>query len=112
MFCKRCGKELTNDANFCPHCGEAVNEKTAFGADNHVEDDRKSKLIAALLGIFLGGWGAHNFYLGFTKRGVVQIILTVCCCGAGAIWGFIEGIMILADSIKVDAEGRPLKKDC
>ncbi len=112
MFCRKCGKELGNDDNFCPHCGEAVNETKTFKAEPAVEDDRKSKLLAGLFGIFLGGFGVHNFYLGFTKRGVVQILLTVCCCGVGSIWGFIEGILIFADSIKVDAEGRPLKKDC
>ena len=112
MFCKNCGKELTNNTNFCPDCGTAVNEDKPFGTQANENDDRKSKLLAGLFGIFLGGFGVHNFYLGFTKRGVIQILLTLCCFGTGAIWGFIEGIMIFADSIKVDAEGRPLKKDC
>ena len=26
MFCQKCGKELAQDANFCPYCGE----KTTF----------------------------------------------------------------------------------
>ena len=111
MFCKNCGKELTNDTKFCPACGTAVNEDKPFGAEVDENDNRKSKLIAGLLGIFLGGWGVHNFYLGFTKRAVAQILLTVFLCGAGAIWGFIEGILILVDNINVDAEGNPLKKD-
>lgn len=112
MFCKNCGKELTNDTKFCPNCGTAVNEDKPFGSQVDENDDRKSKLIAGLLGIFLGGWGAHNFYLGFTKKAVAQILLTVFLCGTGAIWGLIEGIMILADNIKFDADGSPLKKDC
>jgi TM2 domain-containing membrane protein YozV len=69
----------------------------------------KSKLAAGLLGILLGGWGVHRFYLGFTSIGVAQIIVTICTCGIGALWGFIEGILILTGSINTDARGLPLK---
>ena len=68
----------------------------------------KSKIAAGLLGIFLGGWGVHNFYLGYTSKAVIQIVVSLCTCGIGAIWGFVEGIMILAGSINTDADGRPL----
>ena len=69
----------------------------------------KSKMAAGLLGIFLGAWGVHNFYLGNTSRGVIQIVVTLVTCGIGSIWGLIEGIMILAGSINTDANGVPLK---
>lgn len=73
-------------------------------------DERKSKLAAGLLGIFLGGIGVHRFYLGYTTIGVVQILVTIVTCGIGAIWGFIEGILIIAGTtITTDAEGRPFK---
>ncbi len=68
----------------------------------------KKKMTAALLGILLGAWGIHNFYLGFTKKAIIQIIVSVCTCGIGGIWGFIEGIMILTGSINTDANGNPL----
>ncbi len=74
-------------------------------------DLRKSKLVASLLGIFLGGFGIHRFYLGYTTIGIVQIIVTVLTCGVGHIWGFIEGILILiGNTITTDAEGRSLKE--
>jgi TM2 domain-containing membrane protein YozV len=74
-------------------------------------DPRKSKLLAGLLGIFLGGFGVHRFYLGYIGIGIAQIIVTLCTCGAGAIWGLIEGIMVLVGSgITTDAEGRTLKE--
>ena len=74
-------------------------------------DDRKSKLAAGLLGIFLGGIGVHRFYLGYTTIGVVQIIVTLLTCGVGWIWGFIEGILIVAGTtITTDAQGRSLKE--
>ena len=69
---------------------------------------QKSKVAAGLLGIFLGGWGIHRFYLGFIGIGIAQIIVTILTCGIGALWGFIEGIMILCNAMPTDAEGRPL----
>ncbi len=73
-------------------------------------DERKSKLTAGLLGIFLGGLGVHRFYLGYTTIGVVQIIVTICTFGIGSIWGLIEGILIIAGTtITTDAQGRPFK---
>lgn len=69
----------------------------------------KSKLAAGLLGVFLGAWGIHRFYLGFVGIGIAQIIVTLCTCGLGALWGFIEGILILSGVINTDAQGRPLR---
>lgn len=59
------------------------------------------KLVAGLLGILLGGLGIHKFYLGYTKEGVIQLVITICTCGAGSIVGLIEGILYLTKS---DAE--------
>lgn len=68
----------------------------------------KKKMVAGLLGIFLGGWGIHQFYLGDAKKGIIRIVVSLVTCGFGGIWGFIEGIMILAGSIKTDAAGNEL----
>ena len=77
----------------------------------HAYDPRKSKLVAGLLGIFLGGFGVHRFYLGYTGIAIAQIAVTICTCGAGALWGLIEGILILAGStITTDADGQTLKE--
>lgn len=71
--------------------------------------EQKSKLAAGLLGIFLGSLGIHRFYLGYTKMGIIQIIVTFLTCGIGALWGEIEGILILCGStITTDANGNPL----
>ena len=76
----------------------------------HAVDLRKSKLVAGLLGIFLGGFGVHRFYLGYTGIGVAQILVTCFTCGIGSLWGLIEGILILVGStITTDSEGRTLK---
>jgi len=74
-------------------------------------DLRKSKIVAGLLGIFVGGLGIHRFYLGYIGIAVAQIIVTICTFGIGALWGFIEGILILVGTaITTDADGRPLKE--
>ena len=75
--------------------------------------EQKSKVAAGLLGIFLGALGVHNFYLGYTSKAVVQLLLTLLSCGAlgvvSEIWGLIEGIQILTGAINTDAKGIPLK---
>ena len=75
----------------------------------NVKISGKSRVTAGLLGIFLGGFGVHNFYLGFHVKAIIQILLSVFCCGVGSIWGFIEGILILANKINVDAKGETLQ---
>lgn len=67
----------------------------------------RSKIAAGLLGIFLGGWGIHNFYLGKTSMGVIQIVVTLVTCGIGSLWGFVEGIMCLCGQV-TDVDGLPL----
>lgn len=70
----------------------------------------KSRIAAGILGILLGGLGIHNFYLGYNKKAVIQIIVTFVTCGIGSIWGLIEGILILVKSpaYLTDANGVPL----
>ena len=76
---------------------------------------QKSKLAAGLLGILIGSFGVHNFYLGYTGKAVAQLLLATVgwiTCGiaplAALIWGLVEGIMILTGSINVDGKNVPL----
>ncbi|MDR1834154.1 MAG: TM2 domain-containing protein [Propionibacteriaceae bacterium] len=71
--------------------------------------EQKSKLAAGLLGIFLGGLGIGRFYLGYTGLGVAQLLVSIFTFGIGAIWGFIDGILILTGSPNTDGNGVPLK---
>ena len=117
-YCTSCGSQIEENAKFCQNCGspqddnEFVNygnskSTNVTGSVNNGTGSR-SKIAAGLLGVFLGGWGIHNFYLGYTTKGVIQIVVTIITCGIGAIWGFIEGILILVGSINTDADGNPL----
>lgn len=111
-YCHNCGKPLAPDAAVCLNCGVANKQAPAA--------DAKSRLAAGLLGVFLGGFGVHNFYLGYTNKAVTQLVLTIvgiplCCFGIGVpiimgvgIWGLVEAIMILTGNINTDGKGNPL----
>jgi TM2 domain-containing membrane protein YozV len=85
--------------------------QTAYPPAPVVSDPRKSKLAAGLIAILVPGWGIHNFYLGFTGKGIAQLVLTLTCVGmiVSIPWSIVEGILILVGSIKADASGLPLK---
>jgi TM2 domain-containing membrane protein YozV len=68
----------------------------------------KTKLIAGLLQILLP-FGIGRFYLGDTRTGIWQLVVTLATCGVGSLWSFIDGIIILATDDVTDAEGRPLR---
>ncbi len=105
-FCSNCGMQTFPNAYVCTHCGVPLSQPIVVG-------EQKSKIVAGLLGIFLGSLGVHNFYLGYTGKGVAQLLITLLSCGAGAtitsIWGLIEGILILTGSIDKDSNNVPLK---
>ncbi|OKL50699.1 hypothetical protein BM477_01495 [Boudabousia marimammalium] len=72
---------------------------------------QKSRVVAGVLGILLGGLGIHNFYLGYTKLGVIQLVLTILSFGVASLWGFVEGILYLVGNTprwSQDAQGLPL----
>lgn len=94
----------------------------AYGP-NGMPRSPKSKVAAALLAFFLGPFGAHNFYMGYTSRAATQLVLTLIgwvtslifiglfLLAAVGIWVFVEFIMILVGSggYERDSEGYPLQ---
>lgn len=66
----------------------------------------KSKVVGGVLNIIIPGVG--RMYLGYSAIGVMQFILTFVC-GVGAIWAFIDGILILANGVQYDGYGRQLR---
>lgn len=59
----------------------------------------EKKIAAGICGILLGALGIHKFILGYTKEGVIMLLVTVLTLGFGGfimgIIGLIEGIMYL-----------------
>jgi hypothetical protein len=62
--------------------------------------------VAGLLGVLLGPIGVHRFYLGYQLIGILQFL--ACFTGIGALWGWIEGVIILSNAPFSDADGRLL----
>ena len=58
----------------------------------------EKKIAAGICGILLGGLGVHKFILGYTKEGIIQLVVSVLTCGLGSIIGLIEGIIYLTKS--------------
>ena len=67
----------------------------------------KSKLVAGLLQILIP-IGIGRFYIGDNKTGVIQLVVTLVTCGIGALWPFIDGIIMLVTDSK-DANGYMLR---
>lgn len=65
----------------------------------------KSRLSFILLGIFLGSFGVHNFYAGYTARGLAQLALTVFTLFYGSvvtwIWALVEVCTVNRDKNNV-----------
>ena len=62
----------------------------------------RKKIPAAICGLLLGSLGVHKFILGYTKQGVIMLLVTVLTVGFGGIVmgliGLIEGIVYLTKS--------------
>jgi TM2 domain-containing membrane protein YozV/RNA polymerase subunit RPABC4/transcription elongation factor Spt4 len=116
VICPKCGVAPLNGRNVCWSCGQQTNPLAEICVKCGVRltpayaarQGTKSKLAAGLLGIFLGGFGVHRFYLGYIGIGIAQIVVTLITFGFGALWGFIEGILILVGSMNKDAMGYAL----
>ena len=106
-FCKNCGASVEPNAAVCLSCGSAIsNQNTAAGT--------KSKIVAGLLAILLGTLGIHNFYLGYTKKAVVQLLISIFGAflfGLGPlavwVWAIIEAVKIFTGQA-TDANGNAL----
>ena len=87
-YCRDCGAVIKSQAEICPKCG--VRQRTPVLAA------ARNRTSAALFAFFLGGLGAHRFYLGQGGLGVLYLLF--CWTFIPAIAGFIEGIVFLSMS--------------
>lgn len=119
--CSRCGQPVTANFRFCQGCGAPV-EAPAHQTPNMNQampnmqyqncqtqgmvNEPKDRLVFILLGVFLGCFGAHNFYAGYTGKAVAQLLITLLSFTTLAfisvIWAIIEVI-----TVRQDAKGVP-----
>jgi len=65
----------------------------------HPSNQESKRVIAGILGILLGVFGLHKFILGYTKEGIIMLVLALITCGSvPSLIGFIEGIIYLTKS--------------
>ena len=95
--CQECNKEVSDKANSCPGCGAPINN-TIVQQQTIVITPNKSKSLAALLALFLGGLGIHKFYLNSPGWGFIYLIF--CWTFIPAILGFIEALIYIFMSDK------------
>lgn len=85
-----------------------------YGNESKEVRKMKSKIAAGVLAILLGQLGIHNFYLGYTKRGIIQLLATIFFSWTYFIplviwaWAIYEAVQILTGKV-VDAKGQPLQ---
>lgn len=90
--CPICGKVIHLSAITCPACG--AQQPGAMIASNAT--NIKSRVTAALLAFFLGGFGAHKFYCGHIGLGFLYLLFF--WTWIPAIIAFFEGIIYLVGS--------------
>lgn len=85
-YCRHCAAVIKAAAEICPKCGVRQRHAVAVAGRN--------RSSAAIFAIFLGGIGAHKFYVGQTGMGVLYLLF--CWTLIPAFVGFIEGIVYLS----------------
>ena len=102
MFCKECGNQILNTAAICVKCGVSTGTSPVPGTSA-----AKSRLAFVLLGFFLGQFGIHNFYAGYTAKAVAQLLITVLTGWlilpliAVWIWALVEICTVKQDAARV-----------
>ena len=131
MYCRNCGEKIDNTNSFCANCGWDPKLGNSFCckcgartlphqvtclncgqnlASQMIESDR-NMYVAAILAFLLGAFGIHDFYLGYTSRDVIKIVLTLLVVTSfiSGIWSIVDLVLILTGKMG-DSKGLPLKK--
>lgn len=68
----------------------------------------KSRVAFILLGVFLGGFGIHNFYAGYTGKAVAQLLANLFLFWTVVVpLGIWIWILVEVITVTHDAQGRP-----
>ncbi len=123
MFCGECGNQIRDDAAFCVKCGVATGAAPVRAVGQVAVANLKSRLTFIVLGVFLGNFGVHNFYAGYTGRAVAQLLVTLMAqllttlrnrsliLPVMAVWVPLitvwMWVIVEVCTVKNDAQGRP-----
>ena len=100
-LCPNCGNEVPKNAALCMNCGLALKAEPEVEAKPKYLNGH-GRLSMALICFFFGALGIHNFLMGENRKGLVRLILSICC-GLGWIPALIDFCKILLGTYVVDA---------
>jgi TM2 domain-containing membrane protein YozV len=84
VYCTACGEQISEEAASCPKCGHPQRSQV------QTSQVPKSRIVAGVLALVLGGLGVHKFYLGKVGLGVLYILF---------VWTFIPTIVALVEGL-------------
>lgn len=95
---------------YAPQGGMQMDPSAPYGREPMTGEpySDKQQMVAGLLQILLGAFGAGRFYTGHTGMAIGQIAATWLTCGLGGLWPLIDGIMMFMGKVR-DVNGRPLR---
>jgi TM2 domain-containing membrane protein YozV len=64
------------------------NKQETWNQPNQTPKQENKKIVAGILGILIGSLGIHKFILGYTKEGIIQIVISVVTCGIWRYYSF------------------------
>lgn len=70
--------------------------------------DARNRTTFLLLGVLLGALGGHSFYAGYTKKGFLQLGITVLTFGFGGLMVWIWAVIDIC-TITTDGDGLPFR---
>lgn len=95
-YCSKCGKEVSEEATFCPSCGNQIKSEVVSTSKNTVGEADMNKVIRFLLTFFLGfigsiiinhtslrpnGWKSRSlayFFLSLITFGIYGLVACIC----------------------------------
>ena len=82
-----------------PYSAPAAPQYHSTPSNHH--PDAKDRVAYVLLAVLLG-IGIHNFYAGYTTRGIIQLLVSILSCGIlwffMWIWAIIEACTVMQDA--------------
>lgn len=76
--CPFCSEKIKVGTIKCEYCDSILTSINMNSNASQISTSKKSKIVAILLALLLGGIGAHKFYVGSWGWGIVYIVLFVC----------------------------------
>ena len=72
-YCAKCGKSVNENQEVCLGCGHKIKSKKS-GTTRGYNLNGQSKVAMAVICLFLGIFGVHNFIMGEKKKGIRKIM--------------------------------------